>query len=61
MNLNDILAPIVKFLQWTFEGLVFLGNLPNKLFIMVGFIALGSWLFMQYRYNQQKDRDSKFL
>ena len=61
MNLNDILAPIVKFLQWTFDGLVVLGNLPNKIFIGIGFIALGSWLVMQYRYNQQKDKDSKFL
>lgn len=58
MNLQDILDPIVVFLKWIFINIFeVLGNIPNYLFIVVGFIGLFYWLNIQKKYNQKAERE----
>ncbi len=54
MNLQDILQPIGDAIVWSFETLLVpLGNYPNTLFTLLGFVGLGIWLKMQGNYNKK--------
>lgn len=58
MKLQDILESIGDALVWTFE--TFLepaGNIPNYLFIALGFVGLGIWLKMQAAYNRKAEQE----
>ncbi|MFI5203650.1 MAG: hypothetical protein ACHQF2_04070 [Flavobacteriales bacterium] len=51
--MDYIVIPIVKFLEWTFGILESLGNFPNWSFIVIGFVGLFYWLWLQGKYNRQ--------
>ncbi|MES2627431.1 MAG: hypothetical protein V4616_00555 [Bacteroidota bacterium] len=54
MNLQSILDPIAVVIVWTFENILeVLGNIPNFLFIVVGFVGLFYWLKTQGNYNKK--------
>ncbi|HEX4886646.1 MAG TPA: hypothetical protein VFV37_01250 [Luteibaculaceae bacterium] len=58
MNLQSILEPIEAFITWTFVNILEnLGNLPNVLFILVGFVGLGYWLKLQGKFNKKAQHD----
>ncbi len=56
-----LLKPIEDLFLWSFGILESLGNLPNNLFIVTGFVLLGYWLFLQGKYNKAADGNSNQL
>ncbi len=58
MKLQDILESIGDALVWSFE--TFLepaGNIPNNLFIILGFVGFGVWMKMQADYNRKAEQE----
>ncbi|CAG0987706.1 hypothetical protein FLAV_02129 [Flavobacteriales bacterium] len=51
--LNKFFSSIGHFFEWLFIYIQKLENLPNILFIIIGFVALAFWLSEQARYNKQ--------
>jgi hypothetical protein len=57
MNLQEILEPVESLFVWTFESIIQpLGNIPNNLCIILGFIGLGIWLKRQKKYTAEAKR-----
>jgi hypothetical protein len=54
-----LVGPIAAFIKWTFDNiLVPIGELPalinpNNIFIILGFIGMFYWLYMQQKYNKK--------
>lgn len=53
-----IVEPLGKLIVWTFDNiLVPIGDLgaanPNNLFVVLGFVGLFYWLFLQGKYNKK--------
>lgn len=48
-----LLKPIEDLFLWSFGILENLGNLPNKVFILIGFCLLFFWLRLQGKYNKE--------
>jgi hypothetical protein len=51
--MTEIAYGIGDFLTWTFGILEALDNRPNVLFIILGFIGAGFWLFKQSQYTKR--------
>lgn len=52
--MTDLLYQIADFLEWTFVTFLEpLGNIPNTIFILIGFAAVFYWLYLQGRYNKE--------
>lgn len=58
MNVNQIIAPIGDFLEWTFGVFEIIGNSFNNLVIIFGFVALIFWLIKQKKYNAQAEENA---
>lgn len=58
-----IVEPIAALIKWTFDNiLVPIGELPalinpNNIFIIIGFIGMFYWLFLQSKYNKKAAED----
>jgi len=50
--MTDLMYSIGDFLKWTFGILETLGNLPNVIFIILGFIGAAFWLVKQSQYTK---------
>lgn len=48
-----LVYPIGDFLVWSFGILEVLDNLPNNIFIIIGFILMFVWLKMQAGFNKE--------
>ncbi len=58
MNLQSILDPFANFIVWSFENILEnLGNLPNVLFVLIGFVGLFYWLKTQGNYNTKAEKE----
>lgn len=58
MTLQDILTPIEDALVWSFENLLEpMGNMPNYLLAVGGFVGICIWLKMQKDYNIKAERE----
>lgn len=58
MNLQQILAPIEKAIVWSFDNLLVpLGDFPNTIFLLLGFVGVGIWLKMQADYNKKAEQE----
>jgi hypothetical protein len=58
MNTQEIITPIGKAMEWSFENiLVPMSDPINAGFIVLSFVGLGIWLRMQKKYNDQADTD----
>ncbi|MGB0167364.1 MAG: hypothetical protein ACPF8V_10985 [Luteibaculum sp.] len=58
MNLEEILVPIGEAITWSFETLLVpLGNMPNTIFTILGFVGLAVWLNMQAKYNKKAKQE----
>ena len=55
--MEDILYSIQDFLESIFSYMPLLGNIPNILIIIGGFIGLGVWLKMQSDFNKKPEKD----
>jgi hypothetical protein len=53
--MTDIFYALGDFLQETFKILPVLGNLPNVIFIITGFILLFYWLREMANYNREAE------
>lgn len=54
MSWNDFVYGVADVCQWAFSGLEGLGMLPNILFIIIGFVALGWWVMQMLKHNQEE-------
>lgn len=59
--MTDIVYAIGDFLQWTFKILETLGNLPNVLFIILGFVGVAFWLFKQNAFTKRDEREGNLV
>jgi hypothetical protein len=58
MTFQDILTPIEDFMVWTFETLLEpIGNAPNTVIAIAGFIGILIWLKKQKDYNAKAERE----
>lgn len=55
MNLNEILAYVELGFQAMSEMMEMLGNLPNIIFISIGLIMIGIWLFLQANFPKEQE------
>ena len=53
--MTEFFYALGDFFQATFKILPKLGNLPNDIFLIVGFIALILWLRQMAKYNQEAE------
>jgi hypothetical protein len=53
---NDIVYGLGDFLEWTFQLLPPLGNIPNILFTLVIVGGLAYWLIQLKKYKQEAKR-----
>jgi hypothetical protein len=53
--MNDLIYGLGDFLLETFKILPVLGNLPNVIFIIIGFILLFYWLREMSNYNKEAE------
>jgi len=58
MNVQDIVYPLGEFLQWTFGILEFLGNFPNTLMTIGGFVGFGLWLMLQRKFDAKAVKEN---
>ena len=58
MTFEEVLNVIAEIVVWTFEHLVVpAGNIPNVLFIILGFVGLFMWLNIQKKYNKKAEEE----
>lgn len=41
-----------EILEWMYDNIS-----PNKIIIAAGFVAVASWVYVQYKYNQKAKRE----
>ncbi len=57
MRLNELFFALQKFFEATFKILTKLGNFPNVLFIVVGFVLFFIWLRQMFAYNREAEQN----
>jgi hypothetical protein len=58
MNTQEIITPVAKFIEWTFETvLVPISDPINSVVILLGFIGLAFWLRLQKKYTQKAKQE----
>ena len=55
MNLNEILAMVEIGFNKLANLMEILQNLPNIIFISIGFILIGIWLFLQATFPKERE------
>lgn len=53
MRINELVFALQDFFEATFKILVKLDNMPNVLFIIVGFVLFFIWLRQMVAYNKE--------
>ena len=54
MNTQEIITPVAKFIEWTFETfLVPISDPFNSCVVLLGFIGLAFWLRLQTKYTRK--------
>ncbi len=62
MNTQEILTPVAKFIEWTFENvLVPIASPMNTAVVLLGFVGLAFWLRMQKKYTEKAKRDGTIV
>lgn len=52
-----LLKPIEDLFVWSFGFLENLGNIPNNIFIVFGFVMMFYWLYLQGKFNKAAAND----
>ncbi|MBA3898733.1 MAG: hypothetical protein H0X62_00750 [Bacteroidetes bacterium] len=53
--MNDLVYGLGELLQETFKILPVLGNIPNVIFIIIGFLLLFYWIKAMANYNREAE------
>lgn len=62
MNTQEIITPVAKFIEWTFETfLVPISSPFNSSVIVLGFVGLLFWLRLQKKYTQKAEQDGDLV
>ncbi|MGB1383624.1 MAG: hypothetical protein ACPG66_01390 [Flavobacteriales bacterium] len=62
MNTQDVITPLAKFVEWTFNTvLVPMSNGFNWAVIALGLAGLAFWLRLQSQYNAKADQDGTIM
>ena len=62
MNTQEIIYPIGKFIEWTFENvLVPIASPMNISVIILGFVGLAFWLRLQKKFTEKAKRDGTIM
>lgn len=62
MNLQDVITPVAKFIEWTFETFLVPASDPfNLAVIVLGFAGLGLWLRKQRQYSDEARRSGGII
>lgn len=56
-----LVFPLGDLIKWTFGILESFENLPNVMFIIVGFIGFGYWMMLQNKYNKEAENNPNQL
>lgn len=59
--MTDLAYKLGDVFTWTFKILEMLGNLPNYLFIGIGFVGFGFWLMKQGQYTARDKREGNLV
>lgn len=58
MNTQEVITPVAKFIEWTFETvLVPMGSPFNTSVVILGFVGLFFWLRMQKKYTEKAEKE----
>ena len=62
MNTQEIITPVAKFIEWTFETLLVpMSSTFNSAVILLGITGLLFWLRLQKRYTQKAKKNGNFV
>jgi len=62
MNTQEIITPVAKFIEWTFETvLVPIASPMNIGVIILGFVGLAFWLRLQKKYTEKAKQDGTIV
>ena len=60
MNTQEIITPVAKFIEWTFETILVPISSPfNMSVIALGFIGLFFWLRLQKKYDDKAEEEGR--
>jgi hypothetical protein len=60
--MTDLMYNLGDIFTWTFKNVLeLLGNVPNVLFIIIGFVGTGFWLMKQTRYNREAKENGTLI
>lgn len=59
--MTDLAYSLGDFFTWTFGILELLGNAPNVIFIIIGFIGAGFWLMKQAKYSKEDKEAGRLI
>lgn len=58
MNTQEIITPVAKFIEWTFESILVPMSSPFNIGVVtLGFIGLFFWLRLQKKYTQKAEKE----
>ena len=58
MNTQEIITPVAKFIEWTFETLLVPISDPfNSAVVLLGFIGLAFWMRLQKKYTEKAEKE----
>ena len=62
MNTQEIITPVAKFIEWTFESvLVPLSDPINSGVILLAFVGLAFWLRLQKKYTEKARKEGAMV
>jgi hypothetical protein len=62
MNTQEIITPVAKFIEWTFENvLVPISSPMNIGVILLGFVGLAFWLRMQKKFTEKAKQNGTIM
>ncbi|NNC82703.1 MAG: hypothetical protein HKN79_03930 [Flavobacteriales bacterium] len=59
--MTEVWYSIGDFITWTFGILEALGNIPNVIFTIIGFIGAGFWLMRQAKYTKEDGQAGRLI
>ncbi len=62
MNTQEIITPVAKFIEWTFENLLVpIASPMNTAVVALGFVGLAFWLRLQKKYTEKAKQDGTIM
>jgi hypothetical protein len=62
MNTQEIITPVAKFIEWTFENLLVpIASPMNTAVVALGFVGLALWLRLQKKYTEKAKQDGTIM